>query len=51
MTGDLVLRGAPTSNLMCATKAYVDSAVSSGASGSSISTSGGYSVVAGANDV
>jgi hypothetical protein len=51
MTGDLVLRGAPTSNLMCATKAYVDTAIASGTGGSTISTANGYSVVAGANDV
>jgi hypothetical protein len=33
MTGDLILDGAPTAALQAATKAYVDSAVSSGTSG------------------
>ncbi len=51
MTGNLILNANPSVALGAATKQYVDSAISGAGSGSSISTTGGYSVHTGANDL
>lgn len=51
MSGALVLSANPSVALGAATKQYVDSAVSGAGSGSSISTSGGYSVVTSLSDI